>query len=303
MDEDADFEALLEFLKESRGFDFTGYKRPSLLRRIRNRMQTVGIEEFDRYADHLQADPEEFVELFNTILINVTSFFRDSPVWSYLAEEVVPKIVEEAGDGPIRVWCAACASGEETYSIAMLLAEATGKEAFLQRVKIYGTDVDEEALKQARQGVYSEKAVDAVPLEMRKKYFKRQNDRFMFDNELRRALIFGRHDLVKDVPISRIDLLLCRNVLMYFNSDSQTRVMSRLNFALKEGGFIVLGKAEMLSTQFTSLAPVDLKRRLFSKTTKGTPRENLLLLTQAGDQGAAGQLREHVAGREEAFES
>src|SRR5579871_1553142 len=151
-----EFEALLEYLKSSRGFDYTGYKRSSLMRRIRKRMQKLQVEQFSDYQDHLEVHPDEFVPLFNTILINVTGFFRDPPAWEYLAHEIIPRILRAKGsDEPIRVWSAGCASGEEPFSAAILLAEALGAEAFRERVKIYATDVDEEALAKARHAGYT----------------------------------------------------------------------------------------------------------------------------------------------------
>jgi two-component system CheB/CheR fusion protein len=302
MPENEDFEALLDFLKRTRGFDFTGYKRPSLERRIMRRMSLVGVESFDRYLDYLEVDPEEFANLFNTILINVTSFFRDPQIWSYVESEVVPQIIKASNDGPIRVWCAACASGEEAYSIAMLFAEALGKVGFGERVKIFATDIDEEALGQARHALYAEKSLDPVPAEMRRKYFKRANSEYAFDKDLRRAVIFGRHDLVQDVPISRIDLLLCRNVLMYFNSETQAKVMAYLRFALKEEGFVVLGKAEMLATRSGLFSPVDVRRRVFTKPADGRPLEDLVASTSAGNLDTS-QLMDHIQGRDGAFEA
>jgi two-component system, chemotaxis family, CheB/CheR fusion protein len=302
MPKDGDFEALLEFLKRTRGFDFTGYKRPSLMRRIERRMDLVGIDSFDRYVDHLEVDPEEFTALFNTILINVTGFFRDPPIWSYLETDVIPGIIKASNDGPIRVWSAACASGEEPYSAAMLLAEALGKEQFLDRVKIYGTDLDEEALGQARQAVYSEKSLGPVSDALRRTYFKKQGSGWAFDKELRRALIFGRHDLVRDVPISRIDLLFCRNVLMYFNVDTQTKVISNLNFALNDGGFLVLGKAEMLAARSKLLTPVDLRRRVFTKP-RGARHPDDSTARPPLDPDEAARLMDDVHGRHGAFEA
>ena len=139
------FNTLLAYLKTSRGFDFTGYKPASLMRRIDKRMQTVGIAQYDNYMDYLEVNPDEFAELFNTILINVTEFFRDLPAWDYLAKELLPKILAQQPTGPLRVWCAGCASGEEAYTLAILLAEAVGFAAFRERVKIYATDADEDA--------------------------------------------------------------------------------------------------------------------------------------------------------------
>jgi two-component system, chemotaxis family, CheB/CheR fusion protein len=149
--EELDFEPLLLYLKEARGFDFTGYKRASLSRRIQRRMESLGISDVGEYVDVLQVDPDEFTALFNFILINVTSFFRDPQIWDFIGDEVVPRILETHGDDePIRVWVPGCASGEEPYSAAMVFAERMGIEAARQRVKIYATDIDDEALAQAR---------------------------------------------------------------------------------------------------------------------------------------------------------
>src|SRR5262245_5418060 len=215
---DPEFEELVSYIRDERGFDFTGYKRPSLRRRIEKRMQEVGIESFRAYRDYLEHHQDEFVSLFNTILINVTSFFRDQPAWDYLANETVPRILAAKDDQPVRVWSTGCASGEEAYTIAMVLLEAMGEEAFKQRVKIYATDVDEDALAHGRHAAYPEAAVEPVPAELREKYFDRQNSNYVFRPDLRRSVIFGRHDLLQDPPISRIDLLVSRNTLMYFNS-------------------------------------------------------------------------------------
>ena len=264
---DPDFEALLAYLKQSRGFDFTAYKRASLMRRVLVRMQNAGIATFPQYLDYLQVDPDEFTRLFNTILINVTSFFRDAPAWSFLAERVLPPLIDATGPTEsIRVWSAGCASGEEAFTIAMLLAEALGPEGFRERVKIYGTDVDEEALNQARLASYDERAMEEVPPELLQKYFTRQKDRYVFSKELRRQVIFGRHDLIQDAPISRVSLLTCRNCLMYFNSEAQAKILARFHFAMKDGGILFLGKAETLLTHSINFGAVDVKRRMFTKT-------------------------------------
>jgi len=263
----AQFDALLAYLKTSRGFDFTAYKRSSLMRRLLVRMQTIGAPSFAAYLDFLQVDPEELTRLFNTILINVTSFFRDPANWEYLRDQVVPQLVgpPKSAD-PIRVWSAGCASGEEAYSIAMLLAEALGVEAFRERAKIYATDVDEEALNQARRAAYGPRAVDDVPPPLLERYFELQDEKFVFHKELRRSVIFGRHDLIQDAPISRVDLLICRNCLMYFNSEAQARILSRFHFALAPCGVLFLGKAEALLAQSSTFEPLDVKRRVFVKT-------------------------------------
>jgi two-component system CheB/CheR fusion protein len=263
---DEAFEALLRYMRDSRGFDFTGYKRTSLMRRVRHRMGQAGYTAFDEYLDLLQASSDEFTALFNTILINVTSFFRDPEAWEFVSTEVIPRLLAERGpDDPIRVWSAGCASGQEAYTLAMLLAEALGAEGFRQRVKIYATDVDEDALSEARIGSYDAKAVEPVPADLLGRYFEHVNGRYVFHKDLRRTVIFGRNDLVKDAPISRVDLLVCRNSLMYLNAETQRNVLGRLHFALAPQGMLFLGHAEMLLSHGDRFTPLNLKHRIFRK--------------------------------------
>ncbi len=298
-----DFHALLEYLKSVRGFDFTGYKPTTLMRRLEKRMKEVEAERYGDYLDHLQVHPEEFARLFDTILINVTGFFRDAQAWSYLAEEIVPKIIagmEE--DEPIRVWSAGCASGEEAYTLAMLLAEALGPDRFTRRVKIYATDIDEVALAQARVATYSTKSLEPVPAAFRERYFAPVNDdHYAFNLVLRRAVIFGRHNLVQDAPISRLDLLACRNTLMYLNAETQNRVLSRLHFALNEGGFLFLGRAEMLLTHSDLFQPVSVKHRVFLPVPKTNLRDRPVPFAEEG-MLEAGRLARLVGLRELAHE-
>jgi two-component system, chemotaxis family, CheB/CheR fusion protein len=275
-------EGLLEYLKASRGFDFTAYKRSSLVRRIQRRQQVIGSATFEAYRDYLEFHPEEFPLLFNTILINVTSFFRDAEDWRYLASEIVPRILAATRpDGAIRVWSAGCASGEEAYTVAMVFAEQLGLDQFRQRVKIYASDVDEEALAQARHASYSRQQVEEVPPEYLARYFEYVEDRYFFNRDLRRSIIFGRHDLVQDAPISRIHLLTCRNTLMYFTRETQARILSRFHFALKGGGYLFVGRAELLLTHGDLFTPVELKGRVFTKTVGPDGRDHAMLTARA----------------------
>ena len=268
---DEQFENLIAFIRDERGFDFSGYKRPSLQRRIAKRMQDIGVEGFGAYEDLLKNDGDEFSQLFNTILINVTSFFRDEVSWDFLGEQIVPTMLETKDPAePIRVWSTGCASGEEAYTLAIVLSEALGEEAFRARVKIYATDVDEEALTQGRHAAYDAKAVEPVPAALREKYFERINSSFVFRADLRRSVIFGRHDLIHDPPISRVDLLVSRNTLMYFDSNTQEQILRSFHFALRDHGVLFLGKAEAIANRSQLFKPVDLKRRVFRKL----PREN-----------------------------
>jgi two-component system CheB/CheR fusion protein len=293
-------DVLLDYLKRTRGFDFTGYKRASLERRIAKRMHEVDIDSHLEYLDYLEVHPDEFAFLFNTILINVTSFFRDATSWDYLATDIVPRVLESVDDRrPFRVWCAGCASGEEPYTMAMILAEALGEQQYHERVKIYGTDIDEEALTEARHATYAAKAVEAVPEELRERYFERVEQRYAFRKDLRRTVIFGRNNLIQDAPISRIDLLLCRNTLMYFNAETQASILNRFHFAMNDGGYLYLGKSEMLITHSELFTPVSIKWRVFSKVARPTLRDRLLF-TVAAEQAeapsdASGAVRERAS--------
>ncbi|NYD40996.1 CheR family methyltransferase [Nocardioides panaciterrulae] len=281
---DPGLESLLEHIKEQRGFDFTGYKRASLERRIRRRMAVVGLTDFDEYQDHLLVHPDEFTALFNTILINVTSFFRDPDAWDFLREKVIPELLAVREGQPIRAWSAGCASGQEAFTLGMVFAEALGVEEYRERVKIYATDVDEEALAQARQATFSAQELESVPAGLREKYFESAAGRFAFRKELRRSVIFGRNDLIQDAPISNVDILACRNTLMYFNAETQAQILGRLHFGLKPDGILFLGKAEMLLGHSGSFRPVDLKRRFFRKVPTGR-RDRRALTTLAASDG------------------
>ncbi|MBW8752613.1 MAG: PAS domain S-box protein [Sphingomonadales bacterium] len=263
---DPEFEALLRHIQESRGLDFRGYKRTSLRRRISLRMEAVDAEDFAAYRAYLEAQPSEYEELLNTVLINVTSFFRDEEAWQALRQKIIPAIVERAEDDrPIRVWSIGCASGEEPYSIAMLLAEQMGVVDFCRRVKIYATDLDEDALKVARLATYSPRDVEGVPPELLEKYFERTNNHYLFERELRKCVIFGRHNVVHDAPISRIDLLSCRNLLIYLEAETQALVLPRLHYALAREGYLFLGKAETQLARSALFRPVEMKHRIFMK--------------------------------------
>jgi two-component system CheB/CheR fusion protein len=257
---------LLDYLHRTRGLDLSGYKRVGLLRRLTKRLRTVGVDGFGEYVRYLETHPTEFTGLLDTLLINVTAFFRDDLPWDFLRTEIVPQILaQKAPLDAIRVWCAGCATGEEAYTLAIVLAEALGIETFQERVKLYGTDLDTDALAKARLGAYTERDLADVAPELVEKYFHRRDNQFVFRMDLRRCVIFGRNDLMQDAPISRVDLLACRNTLMYFDGPTQARILARFHFALNEGGFLVLGRAETMLTHGNMFTPVDLRRRIFTK--------------------------------------
>jgi two-component system CheB/CheR fusion protein len=290
-----DFDALLQYLFERRNFDFRGYKRASLTRRILKRMHAVGIDDYQRYIEVLEANPGEFAELFNTILINVTGLLRDKEAWDALAEVVIPAIVEsKPPEEPARIWSAGTASGEEAYTLAVLFAEALGEERFRRSVKIYATDADADALVDARHGRYREKdLVAAFGHERTNRFFELDGEYGVFRGDLRRALIFGRHDLVQDPPISRIDLVACRNTLMYFTAEVQAKILASFHFALNSGGYLFLGKAEALVSRRQMFDVVDLRQHIFRKD--GSPTDITLLPLSPGRPKAARRAGGHLA--------
>jgi two-component system CheB/CheR fusion protein len=301
---DEEFEQLLAFIRDARGFDFTGYKRPSLRRRIAHRMQAVGIGSYADYQQHLAEQQGEFIELFNTILINVTAFFRDPPAWQVLADSIVPRLLEDKGEGaPIRIWSAGCATGEEAYTLAMIFAEAMGVDGFKEFVKIYATDVDEDALSDARHAKYAESAFEELSPDYRERYFEESNGRRVFRGDLRRCVIFGRNDLIVDPPISRIDLISARNTLMYFSPETQSKILGNFHFALNPDGFLFLGRSEVLLTRSTYFEPVDLKRRVFRKVPGGEFREGLRQLAHVPAPIAADAVDDGERIRHASFEA
>ncbi len=273
--DDHELDELLTFIRDSRGFDFTSYKRSTLTRRIRKRMLDAHASSYIDYRDRLETNSEEYNLLFNTILINVTSFFRDPDVWTYLQREVVPDLISTLGPSEeIRVWSAGCSSGEEVYSLAIVFAETLGLDECVERVKIYGTDIDEEALRDARAGLYPSRALESIPGHLRERYFEPTGGQYAVRPDLRKRMIFGRHDITRDAPISRLHLLACRNTLMYFNVEAQAQIIDRFHFALRDDGFLFLGKAEMLLTAGDRFETYSIRQRIFRRrhTDPASPR-------------------------------
>ncbi|MFP3853790.1 MAG: CheR family methyltransferase [Anaerolineales bacterium] len=289
-----EFEELLQFIRDRRGFDFTGYKRNSLHRGINKRMEEVEIDDYAHYSDYLEAHPGEFVDLFNTILINVTSFFRDAETWDYLRDSIIPMLEERHENGPMRVWSAACSSGQEPISIAMAFAEVFGLESLHDRVKIYATDVDEEALAKARRGLYSEDELESIPKELRKQYFLDEGDLFRVDPQIRRLIIYGVHNLVSDPPISHLNLLVCRNTVIFFNKELQREIASRFHFALDPEGVLFLGKAEALISKDRLFKPIHLKHRFYSPIETDDVGEQLEAVARVGGRTLPEGLVERV---------
>ena len=256
-------DSILQGMFSRRGVDVRGYKMPFLQRRVSRRMDVLGSPSLAEYAEYLETDPDEYKALFDTILINTTQFFRDPEAWNFIRGNVLSEILGRTDE--IRIWSAGCASGEESYSIAITLAEILGEDLPGRTVRIYATDVDETGLKFARSGTYTPDQLSGITEDIRNRYFTYHDNVYTIARNIRDLLIFSRHDLVLDPPIPRIDLLLCRNVLIYFNRALQSRVIPKLHYALNDNGYLWLGRAETLVTDIHGLKLLNTKWRVFRK--------------------------------------
>ncbi len=238
--------AFLEQLRERSGIDFGSYKRATILRRLQRRMVATSTTKLRDYIRHVQNNPDEYQRLTASFLIKVTEFFRDRDLFDELRDTVIPKLIADARerDRELRVWSAGCATGEEAYSLAMLIADALGDELDSFNVRIFATDVDGDAITFARRGVYSEATLNDVPPELLERHFTKVADGYEVRKRIRAITVFGQHDLGQRAPFPRVDLALCRNVLIYFTTDLQKRALQLFAFSLRDGGFLVLGKAE-----------------------------------------------------------
>jgi two-component system, chemotaxis family, CheB/CheR fusion protein len=235
----------LEQLREQTGLDFLAYKRPTIERRLRRRMTAVGVDTLGEYRHYLDRHPDELQRLVASFLIKVTDFFRDPDVFTYLREQVLPGLISEARErGELRLWSAGCATGEEAYSLAILVADILGDELETLSVRIFATDVAPDAVEFARRGLYPETALADISPEVVERHFTRSDGGYEVRKAIRGLVIFGEHDLGYRAPFPRIDLVLCRNVLIYFTPDLQRRALQRFAFALRRGGYLVLGKSE-----------------------------------------------------------
>jgi len=222
------------------------------------------------YLGVLEREPEEHDALLGSMLIKVTSFFRDPELWDALSTKVVPELLAEKRPGEeVRVWCAGCATGEEAFSIAILLAEAMGPAFAHQDVKVFGTDVDEKAIAFARRGVYGMDRLENVSPAMLKEWFVAEEGGYAVRKDIRRRVVFGINNLVSDAPISRLDLLLCRNVFIYLDANLQKRVLTRFHYALRRKGVLVLGKSELVPFAGRIYDLIDLARRVYRKDGRG----------------------------------
>lgn len=255
--------AFLEQLRARSGIDFNSYKMPTIIRRLQRRMLATGTARLADYIRFLSSHPEEYQRLISSFLIKVTEFFRDADLFHALRDRVLPALIAEArdNDNMLRVWSAGCATGEEAYSLAILIADLLGDELAQFNVRVFATDLDSEAIAFARRGIYPAAALTNLPPALVEQYFTRLNDDFEVKKQIRALTIFGRHDLGQRAPFPHIDLELCRNVLIYFTPELQKRALQLFAFSLRDGGYLVLGKSETTNpfAEFFDLEDAHLK--------------------------------------------
>ncbi len=244
-----DFSALLARVRERSGIDFSTYRNATINRRLRGRMVATRQPTLAAYAEHLDHDPEEYARLISSLLIKVTEFFRDPKVFQYLRDKILPELISEARrhGRELRVWSAGCSTGEEAYSLAMTIAEAMGDDPNPLEVRVFATDIDSAAIAFARRGLYPPAALQKVPPPIRKRFFQKSDGGYEIAKTLRSLMIFGEHDLGARAPFPRIDLVLCRNVLIYFTPPMQQAALETFGFSLRAEGRLVLGPSETVA--------------------------------------------------------
>ena len=274
---DKDLHDLLTLLKRKTGHDFSSYKRKTLLRRIERRMVVNRIKELSEYLIVLDKNPEEARALSQEFLIGVTNFFRDPQAFELLQNKIIPCLfANRKTEEPLRIWHACCATGEEAYSVAMLLLEHLEKEDLQAKVQIFATDLDEVAVAQARAGLYTDDLVSEVSEERLKCFFTKTEGRWQVTKQLREMIVFAHHNIIKDPPFSRLDLLVCRNFLIYLNPDFQKLLIPLFHQVLNPGGFLFLGPAETVGLHSDLFTPIDAVWKIFMRQ-GGKTRVDMLL--------------------------
>lgn len=248
------------------GRDFSQYKPGTLMRRIQRRMHVLGADEVPAYVEQLRTLPNEAELLFRELLIGVTRFFRDPDAFAALEAQVLPALLADArGSDPFRIWVAGCATGEEAYSLAILLREGLARSGAFRPVQVFATDVDDRAIEAARAGLYPGAIAADLSPERLERHFSKEDGNFRVAKELREMCLFSVHDLVRDPPFSRLDLISCRNLLIYFEPRLQQRVLSTFHYALRPDGRLFLGPSEGVSSQAQLFAPLDKRHRIYAR--------------------------------------
>ncbi len=267
-------EKIVFLLHTHTGHDFSLYKKPTMYRRIERRMIIHQLDKIDNYVNFLQENPKELEILFRELLIGVTKFFRDEEVWEKLKEQVLPDLLNELPNGHVlRVWITGCSTGEEAYSFAIVFKEAYEKvkQSKNLTLQIFATDINSDAIEIARRGVFSSNIVVNVSSERITKFFTKKEDRYWVNTSIREMLVFAPHDVIRDPPFTKLDFLLCRNLLIYFESKLQKKLMNLFSYCLNIGGLMLLGTSENVNSQDMLFTTIDKKLKIYKRSI--TPKE------------------------------
>jgi two-component system CheB/CheR fusion protein len=263
---DGELSKLFYMLRNKTGVDFTHYKPSTIRRRIARRMVVQKIERFQEYLRFVKDHPNELQALYQDILINVTNFFRDPEMYRAMRRSVFPRLMRKrAPDDAVRIWVPGCSTGEEAYSIGIALSEYMREHAHNTPIQVFATDISDAAIERARAGVYPESIAADVPADLLRRYFTSSNSAYQVTRNLRDVCVFARQNVVRDAPFSRLDLISCRNVLIYLNPVLQRRAMSVFHYALKANGYLVLGSSETVGAMSDLFTMLDKKNKIFSK--------------------------------------
>nr|WP_276599512.1 chemotaxis protein CheB [Nannocystis sp. SCPEA4] len=263
---------IFTMLRNTSGVDFTHYKPPTIRRRLQRRMVLHKLDNVEQYIKYMRENPDEVTKLYQDLLIHVTRFFRDPDSFKALASDVFPQIMQHRrGLSPIRLWLPGCSTGEEAYSVAIALLEFLGEESSAVPVQIFATDVSETAIEHARNGLYADSIASDLSPERLRRFFTKTDGKYRIAKVVRDLCVFARQDVTRDPPFSKLDLILCRNVLIYMGAVLQRKLMAVFHYALKPSGFLMLGGAETVGAQADLFAVIDKKHRIFVKRAIETP--------------------------------
>lgn len=271
--EEDSFSRILNILRKRTAVDFTYYKPATVVRRIERRMGIVQVRSIEDYIVYLHQNSNEINSLFKDLLISVTKFFRDSESYEVLKETVIPAIFENAAkreSKTIRVWVAGCATGEEAYSLSMLLHDYIAASKKEIEIKVFATDIDKNAIELAGLGLYPDSIAADMEIKFLSRYFEKRGDGYQVRRSLRESVVFALQNVIKDPPFTKIDLISCRNLLIYFQPALQKKVFSIFNYALLPGAYLFLGSSETVGEMTQAFDPVDSKHRIYRHTGQGT---------------------------------
>jgi two-component system CheB/CheR fusion protein len=273
IDEESDFVNILHLVQKSVGVDFSQYKMTTIKRRIVRRMMIYKSASVKDYLQYIKQHTKEIDLLYQDLLINVTAFFRDSDSSAFVQKNILPKIFKtKTSNDPIRVWVPACSTGQEAYSLAMLIVEELGDESMNRPVQIFATDLSEHVINKARIGVYSEDEVSEIPVKRLQRFFTKTDGHYRIVKSIRDLCIFATHNISKDPPFSRLDLISCCNLLIYLDANLQRKLMQTFHYSLNNEGFLILGKSETIGSSTALFSQSDKKYKIYSKRKDGASK-------------------------------